>query len=283
MERNAQKGDARLPGSPVGETVRPSITTDMFNYSFRPPMKTKLGLFTRFGFEHVHWCDDWNENVYYETGDIENHMLLLKEAGLRCLDVHGSSTVDLRIDSVGPEHEGYVRLLENRIRFCSVVGGDSVVIHPPGSMGKALELSTRVIDRVKPLCVELGVTLAVENTHKNSAQMLDFYFERYPVEFVGFCFDSGHSNIAKDFNALMRFGDRLKALHLHDNRGKRDDHQPPFFGTIDWPKTMRWIGESGYPKPINFEITHNYEFFKGPMEEYLEHSAALIGKALEFV
>ena len=51
-----------------------------------------------------------------------------------------------------------------------------------------------------------------------------------------FCFDSGHQNaFDKDFPYLEYFGDKLVALHLHDNNGLVDEHTiPPFSGTIDW-------------------------------------------------
>lgn len=194
----------------------------------------------------------------------------------------------------------YIRLLENRIAFCSAVGGDAVVVHPPGTslfykvgdpavvrslnredmerLRRGLKRSFEVFERVKPLCNDLGVTIAVENVHPNDPEILQCYFEKYTPEFVGFCYDSGHANFIGNFDQLVEFGDRLRVTHLHDNRGEWDDHQPPFWGSIDWKRVVEWIRSTGYGKPLNFEIIHNPKLFDGSMEEYLIYTVDAIKK-----
>ncbi|NIR86347.1 MAG: hypothetical protein GWN67_04150, partial [Phycisphaerae bacterium] len=44
-------------------TRKVSITSDMFNYSLKPEMERKLQLFAEYGFEYIHWCDDWYSEV----------------------------------------------------------------------------------------------------------------------------------------------------------------------------------------------------------------------------
>lgn len=270
-------------------TFRVSITSDMFNYSFRPGMEEKLGLFADHGFEYLHWCDDWDNDAFYTREDMAHYRRLVESSGLRCLDVHGTATPTIRIDSESEDaYKAYKRLLENRIEFCSLIGGDAVVVHPPrvegeGALSLRLERSLRVLDSVKPLCDELGITIAVENVHRSDERILAQYFERYPPEFVAFCFDSGHANINGNLRALYKFADMLKVLHLHDNKGEKDDHQPPYWGTIDWDEVMGWIGGSGYGKPPNFEIAHDPELFSGTMEEYMEYSVASIRKVLDML
>ena len=258
-----------------------SITSDMFNYSFKIEMVKKLQLFAEHGFKHIHWCDDWNNDAVYGQKEIGRYSQLIGTAGLRCIDVHGTATLRIRIDAEEDElQDQYVRLLENRIEFCSSVGGDAVVIHPPLTRGEgyssSLRRSLRVFEKVRPLCEDLGIILAVENCFPNDEEAIGIYFDKFPPEFVGFCFDSGHAHINGNFDRLFGFGERLKALHLHDNRGERDDHQPPFWGTIDWKRVLRWIKDRRYAKPINFEITHNPEFFSGDADGYLEYSMSAI-------
>jgi len=260
-----------------------SITSDMFNYSFKIGMESKLRLFAEHGFGYIHWCDDWNNDVVYAQGDIGYYSQLIRTAGLRCIDVHGSATAALRIDAEEDDSQDqYVRLLENRIEFCSSIGGDAVVIHPPPrreeDYSSSLKRSLRVFEKVRPLCEELSITLAIENCFPKDEEAISFYFDEFPAEFVGFCFDSGHAHINGNFDQLLGFGERLKALHLHDNRGERDDHQPPFWGTIDWNRVRRWIKDGKYKKPINFEITHNPRSFSGNADEYLEYSMNAIQK-----
>jgi len=49
-------------------------------------------------------------------------------------------------------------------------------------------------------------------------------------------------------------GDRLLALHLHDNTGDRDDHLPPYAGNIAFADIMSALKETGYKGNINFEV-----------------------------
>ncbi|MBN1346486.1 MAG: sugar phosphate isomerase/epimerase [Phycisphaerae bacterium] len=267
-----------------------SITTDMFDYTFGPSMPEKFDLFRRVGFRHVHWCDDWDNERCYSRGEMDGFAERLVEAGLRCIDVHGTATRRARIDA--PDHEGhdlYVRLLKNRIEFCRHVGGDAVVVHPPyqgrtGFIGRdRLARVIRAFEAVRPICEKTGVRLAVENMGNRSSfsvDVLDWFYGEFPAGFVGWCLDSGHSHQAGDFERLKPFAERLLALHLHDNHGDRDEHQPPFFGTIDWAATMAWLGGTGYAKPINFEVTHRTEHFDGTMHEYIDYVGRSVERAM---
>lgn len=257
-----------------------SITTDMFNYSFKLDMPTKLDLFASRGFRFVHWCDDWNNGVIYSKKDMRLFREIVESCGLKCLDVHGSDAPEIKIGSSSQSaQDEYIQLLGNRMEFCSAVGGDSVVVHPPKE-ASGFDRSVQVLERARPLCEDLGVVLAIENCFPGDHEMLARYFERFPPEFVGFCFDAGHANLHSNSDELMKHNSRLKALHLHDNKGVTDDHQPPFWGTIDWPRVMRWIGQSSYTKPVNFEITHRPKYFEGAPEEYLDYAAKSILRTL---
>ena len=54
---------------------------------------------------------------------------------------------------------------------------------------------------------------------------------------VGFCFDAGHA-LAFSATSLEKwweaFEPRLWELHLHDNRGRGDEHLPVGWGAVDW-------------------------------------------------
>jgi sugar phosphate isomerase/epimerase len=259
---------------------RTSITTDMFNYSFKLDMETKLNLFADKGFRFIHWCDDWNSGILYSQKDIERFRQIIASCGLKCQDVHGSEAPGIMI---GAHDEGameqYVKLLGNRIEFCSAIGGDAVAIHPPKEASDYAR-SLKPIESVRSLCEELGIALAVENCFPDDDKLLAQYFEQYPSRFVGLCFDSGHANVNGNVDDVMKLKGRPRVLHLHDNRGKEDDHQPPFYGTVDWQKVMRWIEQTGYSKPLNFEITHQPRYFEGTPEDYLDYAVRSILKAL---
>jgi len=263
------------------------IASDMFDYSIKPEFERKLRLFAEYGFEYIDWSDDWNTAILYSKEIMEFYRQCIESCGLRCIGVHGVSSSSIHVEAEDDQmFNKYVELLKNRVEFCSLVGGTVLVIHPPNVEGdsvrasRKLERSLRAFEGVRSLCGDLGISLAVENCYPSDAESLEYYFERYPPEFVGFCFDSGHAHVNGNFDRLLGFKDRLKALHLHDNGGREDDHQPPFFGTIEWERVMRWIGSAAYAKPINFEIVHKSKFFEDSMEKFLEYCARSIQKAM---
>ncbi len=60
-----------------------------------------------------------------------------------------------------------------------------------------------------------------------------------------FNFDIGHAHLA-DFTeeervekSLSPLRDLVSSVHLHDNHGEKDEHLPPYDGTIDWPAAIK--------------------------------------------
>ena len=107
------------------------------------------------------------------------------------------------------------------------------------------------------------------------------YFERYPPEFVGLCYDSGHANFNDNLDEVMKLGDRLLVTHLHDNKGEKDDHQYPGWGTIDWKKVTGWLKETSLNKPWNLEVAHENKFFSGTMREYIALVSRSVSETLQ--
>jgi sugar phosphate isomerase/epimerase len=48
----------------------------------------------------------------------------------------------------------------------------------------------------------------------------------------------------------------LTTTHVHDNRGKHDDHLLPFDGKIDWPTALMSLEKVGYEGLIMFELAN---------------------------
>ena len=56
------------------------------------------------------------------------------------------------------------------------------------------------------------------------------------------------------FVILERYGNRLRHVHLHDNRGTGDDHLPLGAGTLDLTGCIRALKASGYDDTITLEV-----------------------------
>lgn len=98
---------------------------------------------------------------------------------------------------------------------------------------EADETGLRRFVRIAEAAERYGIYLGLENSV--FPEYLQFIFDNIKSKYIGFCYDSGHENaFAPGFGYLSKFGDRLFALHLHDNDGVDDQHTVPFSGNIDW-------------------------------------------------
>ena len=72
---------------------------------------------------------------------------------------------------------------------------------------------------------------------------------------VGICLDFGHAHMDGDLvDAIETVSEHLITTHVHDNRGRTDDHLVPFEGTIDWPAALTAVQKVGYDGTLLFEI-----------------------------
>jgi sugar phosphate isomerase/epimerase len=92
-----------------------------------------------------------------------------------------------------------------------------------------------------------GVTICVENTtsEMGDPSYLRAFVDETRLTGLRFNFDIGHAHLAelpeeerleKSFSPLR---DLVSSVHLHDNRGDKDEHLPPYEGTIDWPAAVK--------------------------------------------
>jgi sugar phosphate isomerase/epimerase len=91
-----------------------------------------------------------------------------------------------------------------------------------------------------------GVTIAVENTTSEMGDpaYLRAFVDETRLTGLRFNFDIGHAHLADGpeeerlTKSFERLRDLVVAVHLHDNHGEKDEHLPPYDGTIDWEKAI---------------------------------------------
>lgn len=148
--------------------------------------------------------------------------------------------------------EGVYQALIGCLKDCADHGIPALVMHPENKSGtKTVELSgdfTVGIDRMKRIvdvAERVNVNIAVENISR--PEYLDHIFRSIQASRLGFCFDSGHSHVfTPKMDFLSLYGDKLMALHLHDNNGIEDWHALPFAGTIDWNDISAKLKQTAY-------------------------------------
>jgi len=116
----------------------------------------------------------------------------------------------------------------------------------------------RSIEALQRLSEPLGVRVAVEvipNELSRAASLVHFVEHVIESAGVGICLDFGHAHMDGDVvDAVETVSEHLIATHVHDNRGRTDDHLVPFEGSIDWPSVLTAIQKVGYDGTLTLEI-----------------------------
>jgi sugar phosphate isomerase/epimerase len=116
----------------------------------------------------------------------------------------------------------------------------------------------RSIDELQRLAEPLGVKVAVEvipNELSRAESLVHFVEEVLDSSGAGICLDFGHAHLDGDvLDAIETVSEHLIATHLHDNRGRADDHLVPLEGTIDWPGAMTALQKVGYDGVLLLEV-----------------------------
>jgi sugar phosphate isomerase/epimerase len=92
----------------------------------------------------------------------------------------------------------------------------------------------------------VGVTLCVENTMNEMSQPAHFRAFVAETRLTGlrFNFDIGHAYLGdgeeseRVEKAYEPIRELVASMHLHDNHGEKDEHLPPFEGSIDWENAI---------------------------------------------
>ena len=154
--------------------------------------------------------------------------------------------------------------LKRAIECTAEAGGKICIIHPDNN--STAEENAAFYNELLPFAKEHGVKIATENMwnwkanaptacaaacshHDDFCRHVDLVNDEYLVA----CLDIGHAEMAGlDTSApqmIRALGNRLQALHIHDNDRLGDSHQIPFSMNIEWEpiaKAFKDIDYQGY-------------------------------------
>ena len=162
-------------------------------------------------------------------------------------------------------------LVRRSIIGAGIIGAKWLVIHPGTvsdgtyySYKKSLEENLKYYRALIPLAQKHNVGIAIENMieskigrrYASSTEELMELYDKLNDSTFGICWDFGHANLcaADQCAALRDIGSALKALHVDDNRGEKDDHLLPYFGKIKWEPIMKTLKEINYKGDFTYEI-----------------------------
>ena len=161
-----------------------------------------------------------------------------------------------------PANVPAVRYYYKRAIECTAeAGGEICVIHPDNN--KTAEENAEMYNELLPFAKSYGVKIAAENMWnwdkiKNRSSFAacatgeDFkkHLDAVNDDFFVACLDLGHAEMRSSgdgaVNMIRTLGDRLAALHIHDNDHLHDSHQIPFSMNIDFDAIVKALKEVNY-------------------------------------
>jgi len=218
------------------------------------------------GFRHIQWIHHWRHDFIYTRPEVEYISELMEELGLSLYDIHAPTGNEKNwFSTVEYQRRAGVEIIRNRIEMCQTLGGQVIVTHIPELISENLESWYQLkksLDELEEVCAEHRVRIAVENRSRDKFDGIAELFSEYSPQYLGLCYDTGHGNIGgKGLGHLETYKERLISLHLHDNTGSRDKHQPVFSGTVDWDRFARIIAASPYREFLTFETDMRHSGF----------------------
>ncbi len=116
----------------------------------------------------------------------------------------------------------------------------------------------RSLEELSPVAQRYGVRLAIEvipNELSTPSALVDVIESDIDATGLGICMDVGHARMMGDVvDAIETCSGHVMTTHLHDNRGRTDDHLVPGKGVIDWDAAMLAFQKVGYDGAWIFEL-----------------------------
>ncbi len=223
-------------------------------------------------------CTDFNITVGHLGDDFEERAEALKktlaEIGMTAPQAHAPI-----VNPLDPQNTDYMTIFERSLRFCEIVGIPMVVIHAGTVKGNTreeyFEKNVAFYRALIPAAEKTGVMVLLENighaaddnylrTGADLREMIDLV--DHPLFCA--CWDTGHGNLNKQnlYETIITLGDKLKALHVHDNcayfepsyrHHRIDMHTTPFatqYASVNYDALLQGLIDIGYQGTFNFEV-----------------------------
>ena len=217
------------------------------------------------GFECVMlwWSDRFGRGEGYQE-DVK----YARNAGLYIENIHTPVHEQNCLSLNTVEGESVYQTYLQCVRDCFENAISTMVIHLPDDKYPINNLGINRLEKIIYEAENRSVQIAFENL--GNLQNLALVLNKFPTKNVGYCYDSCHHiNYASNEDLLELYGNRLLALHLHDNGGKHNQHQLPFDGSINWTEVMNKIASTNYHGSTTLEPM-NWDYEHLPIRQFLD-------------
>lgn len=158
--------------------------------------------------------------------------------------------------------------IKRAIECTAIAGGKICIVHPDNNA--SAENNAEMYKELLPFAKDHGVKIATENmwnwengatqscfaacsTAESFCRHIDLVNDPYLVA----CLDLGHAEMKGSGDGapymIRQLGNRLQALHIHDNDQLGDSHQIPFSMKIDFVEIAKALREINYKGVLTLE------------------------------
>lgn len=243
-------------------------------------------------------------NMFF-SGDWEKKACALREdaekLGITFIQAHAPYNPKRSFKAYTPEETAHFReVLMRGQRIAQICGVPNIVIHPLAEINAPMEdvaahvrYNYRFYEEFLNACDREGQYACFENLPlgygQYATQMLALMEEKNHHN-VAVCWDFGHGQLnypkrtwsdADQTCAIRMLGGHIRAVHVHDNLGKDDNHLLPFLGIIQWEKVLPALKEAGFTGDLVFEIKQNAGMPYELMDDSMKFCARVGEKLIE--
>jgi len=239
----------------------------MVVYGFpRGDVRDDLAIAGRLGATHLEILPDWSS-----LPDPHVMRRLAEDGGFTIHSAHGCwggrSIRARRVDLADPDEAGRAESLDDLKRcvdWLAEAGGRCLVVHPGGLSAEEDRHARRAVlvqslDELSRHAESTPICVCVENMPPGvwpGSRMADIagIVAQVNRPNVALAVDTGHANIVTSAaEETLASRSLLRTTHVHDNNGRRDSHEPPGLGTVDWDGWIDSLDRIGYEGPIMLE------------------------------
>ena len=229
-----------------------------------------------YGFETVELFATRSHFDYHDPAAIARLGQWLTETGLALHGIHAPITESFgpgqtgatfsTASTEGPRRQAAVREAEAAIAIARQIPARFVVVHlgtvAKGGSGTSNNraAASRSVEEICRAAEPLGLRVAMEvipNDLSSAGALVTMLEREFEGSSVGICMDFGHAHLMGDVaDAIELAAEHLITTHVHDNRGREDDHLVPYQGTIDWPAALVNMLKIGYDGTYLLEVAN---------------------------
>ena len=227
------------------------------------------------GFEAVEVFATRSHFDYHEPAAIAQLGEWLKETGLALHGIHapivqsmgggdrwGETISNAVADSA--RRQAAVREADTALNIARQIPADVFVVHlgTPVSQGGENNRSAafRSVEDICRLAEPLGIRVALEvipNPLSDGASLVAMLERDLDFPRTGICLDFGHAFLQGDVaDTIETVAEHLITTHVHDNRGKKDEHLVPFDGNINWDLALMTMQKVGFDGTYLMELAN---------------------------